>query len=425
MNRRWLNGARGLFQTGFFHIFGSNTINQMVRFAYGILIVRVIPKPNFGVFTAANNIFALLLLFSGLSVDSAILQLSSEQQENEPRTRALLQYGYRFGLATNAFLSLAIVAIALFIPLPTEGSALLLGLMALLPPMDILKRIQVIYLRVSLKNREFAEANTLDTVAVSALTILCAKLWWEQGIVWAQYLSTAFIVLYLWLKLKVPFVGRAGALGGADRRDVWKIALISTLNNSLGSLLSMLGATILAFSVPDEYLIADYKVASLIPNALSFIPLSLMTYAYPYFARHKNDLGWVREKYGLLLKGVGIFHLLVAAGGIALAYPGFRLVFGPEYLAAVPPFRILMVSFFVSGTFRTMAGNLLVTQRRLQFNLVNGIIGAAVNILCSLWLIPRYSSIGAALAQLISMTVTGALGTGYFIRIINPRDKEA
>ncbi len=416
--------ARELFKTGFFHIFGSNSINQVVRFAYGILIVRVIPRANFGVFNAANNVFALLLLASGLSIESSVLQLSSEQQDNTERTNDLLQYGYHFGLRFNAVLSAAVLMIALFIPLPVQGSATLLGLMALLPLLDIVKKIQITYLRVTLQNQAYAEANTLDTIVVSALTILCARLWWEKGIVWAQYLSLLFIVLYLWFKLKVPFVSKRPALSATDRRDLRTLSLITTLNNSLGNLLSLLGATILSFVVPDENLIADYKVASIIPYALEFIPLSLMTYAYPHFARHKDDLPWVRSKYSLLLRGCGLFNLLITIGGIVLARPIFSIVFSQVYLNAVAPFRILMVSYFISGTFRILAGNLLVTQRRLKFNLFNGILGAAVSILCNVLLIPRFSSSGAALSQLISMSVTGIVGTGYFLYVIKTKARE-
>ena len=197
--------------------------------------------------------------------------------------------------------------------------------------------------------------------------------------------------------------------------------MITTLNNSLGSLLSMLGATILSFVVPDENLIADYRVASLIPYALDFIPLSLMTYAYPHFAQHKDDREWVSSKYRLLLRGCGLFNLVVTIGGIVLARPIFSIMFSSQYLNAVTPFRILMISFFVSGTFRILAGNLLVTQRRLQFNLVNGILGAVVSILCNVLLIPRYSSNGAAISQLISMSVTGMLATGYFMYILKKK----
>lgn len=415
----YLEKARQLFRTGFFHIFGSNSINQIVRFAYSMLIVRVIPKPQFGVFTAANNIFALVLLVSGLSIDSSVLQLSSEKQDDPARTSDLIQYGYRFGLSFNALLSLIVLVIAALVPLPVEGSALLLGMMMFLPFLDILKRMQVVYLRVTLQNKAYAEANTLDTLAVSGLTILFAKLWWENGIVWAQYVSLIFIVLYLWLKLKVPFIAPANELPQQDRRDLTKLSLITTLNNSLGSLLSMLGATILSFAVPDENLIADYRVASIIPYALDFIPLSLMTYAYPYFARHKDDLPWVRSRYSQLLRGCGIFNLLIASGGIVLARPILSIVFSSQYLDAVTPFRILMVSYFVSGTFRILAGNLLVTQRRLQFNLLNGILGAVISIVCNVLLIPRYSSNGAALSQLISMLVTGVTGTAYFLHVIN------
>lgn len=404
-----------LAKNGFFHIFGSSTINQIVHFAYGILIVRVISKEEYGIFGYANNVYTMFMLLSGFGIVSAILQLASEHAGDERVAAGLLQYGYRFGISVNVGLAILILLVAWLIPLPIEGSNVLLGMMFLLPVPLIIKDLQIVWLRVNLRNKDYGTVNTLNAVLVSVLTILGAWLLRSTGIIIAQYLVAAFMLLFLWKHHRVPFLTRAEPLSQTDRRDLFGIAGISTLNNALSQLLSLLGTFMLGLVIADANSIAGYKVASVIPLALNFIPGSLMLYAYPYFARNKDNREWVISKYRLIMIYAGLGNLLIALFGILLAVPIIRILFGSQYLDAVVPFRVLMASYFFSGTFRTIAGNLLVTQRKLKVNLANGIIGGFISISFNALLIPVYGSIGAALAYLLTMIVTGIHYTAYFI----------
>ena len=55
-----------LFSTGFFHIFGGNVINKVITFVSGIILVHLLSKPEYGVFTYAWNIYGIVFLFSGM-----------------------------------------------------------------------------------------------------------------------------------------------------------------------------------------------------------------------------------------------------------------------------------------------------------------------------------------------------------------------
>lgn len=219
-------------------------------------------------------------------------------------------------------------------------------------------------------------------------------------------------------RFRVPSFQATNSLERADRKDLLQIAGISSLNNALSQLLSLLGTFMLGLIISDADSIAGYKVASVIPMALGFIPGSLMMYAYPYFARNKDNREWVAGKYRFIMIYAGLGNLLITLGGILLAEPIIRLIFGWQYLDAVLPFRILMASYFISGTFRTIAGNLLVTQRKLKVNLANGIIGGLSSIVLNALLIPAYGSAGAAWSYMITMIITGIHYTAYFIRTI-------
>lgn len=405
------SGLKRLLHKGFFHVFGSSALNQVVSFAYSLLIVRVISKEDFGVYSYAVNIYTMFILLSGFGLVSAVMQLGSEYADDEHRVSSLFAYSTRFGLLFNAGLCAAILLTGLLIPLPISGSNQILMTMALIPLLMILKDFGVIWLRVQLKQKQFSYANTLNALLKSGLTILGAMLLKSTGIVLGHYLVEIIMLVVLVSWLKVPVNLRGNSLARQDKRDLFQIAGISVLNNTLSQLLSLLGAFMLGLVVLDESIVASFKVATTIPFALNFIPSSLMIFVYPYFARNKNNREWVRQNYRKLMVYVGLGNLAIALGGILLARPIIGIAFGAQYLDAVPSFQILMASYFVSGTFRSISGNLLVTQRKLGSNLVAGVIGSVTTVLLNVWLIPRWGSIGASVSYAVTMLVTGAFST--------------
>ena len=77
-----MGAFKKLFQTGFFHIFGSSVINKILTFLSNVVLVRLISKEAYGVFTYAWNIYSLVLLLNGLGVVSGLLQLCSERADD-------------------------------------------------------------------------------------------------------------------------------------------------------------------------------------------------------------------------------------------------------------------------------------------------------------------------------------------------------
>jgi O-antigen/teichoic acid export membrane protein len=150
-----------------------------------------------------------------------------------------------------------------------------------------------------------------------------------------------------------------------------------------------------------------------------------MVYAYPYFAEHNNDIKWVKEKYNMILKYFGLFNISISIILILFAPLIIKLVFGSQYLDAVLPFRILSATYFITSTFRKVSGNLLVTQRKLRFNFVLGLVEGVLNIIMNIVFISKLGSVGASLSSLIAVTITSVCSTSYFMKITRSKDKSA
>ena len=116
---------------------------------------------------------------------------------------------------------------------------------------------------------------------------------------------------------------------------------------------------------------------------------------------------------------MGAFNFSLVAVLILFASPIIKLIFGAQYLDAVPAFGILCLNYAVQSTFRNIPGQLLVTQKKLGFNTLTGVVSGLLNTALNLLLIPRFSSNGAAMATLIVSALVGLVNMIYITKVFN------
>lgn len=85
----------------------------------------------------------------------------------------------------------------------------------------------------------------------------------------------------------------------------------------------------------DETQTAFYKAASLVPTNLQFIANAIVIFVYPYFTKHSEDFGWVKNKAKLTflaLAGINCTDCI----GIIMYVSAFliNIIFGKDYLPA-------------------------------------------------------------------------------------------
>ena len=189
------------------------------------------------------------------------------------------------------------------------------------------------------------------------------------------------------------------------------------LNNGISQMMYLLDVFVIGIVAADETILAAYKVATVIPTALTFIPASLVTYIYPYFAEHRNDGAWCLGRYKIILRYFGLLNLCISGILVVLAPYIIPIIFGVKYNDAetILIFRLLAVNYFFSGTFRVIAGNLLVTQRKLRFNSFVAIVSGCINVTADFILISKMGARGAAVATILVVVFSAVMNTSYII----------
>ncbi|MEG2929608.1 MAG: oligosaccharide flippase family protein [Oscillospiraceae bacterium] len=401
-----------LSTTGFFHIFGSSVVSKIITFLSSIILVRILTKQAYGSFTYAWNIYSLVLMLDGMGLVSGCLQFCSENSKNKTLCNGIYLYSTKIGVIFNCAIGLVLLAIAFFVPLPISGSNSLLVLLCCLPIVTFIYEMQIIYLRSNKENVSYAKISLIQVILVFTFSVVGAYIFKSAGLILARYIAY-FLVAILAIGYIKPGKMEKIILPSDLKKSLFKISGISMLNNGLSQLLYLLDIFVIGIIAADGLSVASYKVATTIPNALAFIPLALVTYIYPYFAEHREDKSWCLKRYKVILIAMGAFNFCVSLGLFVMAPYIIKAFFGADYMDAVTSFRILSISYFFSGTFRVISGNLLVTQRKIGFNLFVAAFSGVVNIVGDYILVSLYGSEGAAVATFMVVLLTSLLSTAY------------
>lgn len=401
-----------LSKGGFYHLFGSSVINKVLSFMSSVIIVRLIPKSEYGVYSNADNILGMFCLLEGFGMVTTFLQFGCTNTGE--KKQQIWRFCFWFSVIFQCILSISIFIASLTAKFSIPGTGYLLMLMSFLPIPRLVRDMQQVYLRTECKNQAFAYSNTFSTAVTVVLSCGLSVFFLEKGLIAATYISSIATIIYIVKVHKVSLPVRVkGSLPGKEKKKILKFATVCVINNSTSSVMYLLDTFILGIVVATSTVTASYKVATKIPTALNFIPVCVMTYIYPKFAQKKDDKQWCYRNYKKVLAAFGIFNLLSVGTLIMMAPIVIKLVFGAQYMDCLIPFRLLCVNYIIQATFGTVSGQLLVSQEKLRMNTIVGFGSSILNTCLNLWLIPIFSSTGAAIATLVVTCLSSLVTTIY------------
>lgn len=412
-----------LFEKGFFYIFGSNIINKCVSFLGSILLVRIISKAEYGIFTYAWNIYSIIILFNGIGLDASMFQMLCERGSDE-RKKGIHSFCVKWGLLSDVLIGFIICGIGLWIPLKLDGSNFLIILLFFLPALQLLNNFQQNYLRAEKKNKEFSLLSTINTIIMTVCSVIGAFCFKTVGLIIGYYIAYFVTDVIGALVFDVRSFKTKVEVNPSDRRKLISIAITAIFNNGIAQLLYYIDLFVIGIVISDELIIASYKVATIIPSAFLFIPSALVTFIYPYFAEHIGDSNWCRIVYTKLVTVFGSFNVIISIGLVVFASGIVNVLYGDQYSDAVPIFRLLSLNYFISSTFRIISGNLIASQRRYRFNVIVSIVSGVINIVADYLFISWWGAMGAALATMLVVIVSSVLSTIYLLHVFkHPEDK--
>ncbi len=164
--------------------------------------------------------------------------------------------------------------------------------------------------------------------------------------------------------------------------------------------------TVLVSYLSSDYSAGIFSAAFRIPMALLFLPAAFGASIFPVFSylvkeENKEKLSYIFEKvfFSLILISIPLIF-----GGIIEGEKIIHFVYGPEFIAAIVPFKILIGTLALTFLDFLFSSLLTAFDKQIQNAIARG-IGLTVNILFCFLLIPKFTYLGGAIAFVIGWLI--------------------
>lgn len=337
-----------LWDKGLFHMLGSKIINQLIVFCGGMLLVRILNKEDYGIYSYVQNILAFFLLLDGFGATSGLLQFGSKNFGNQ-KMSAYFKLSMRQAIIANIMIGFLIIFYAVFYIQDLIISKLLI-LAAFIPLFNVIVSIFQIYNIVCRENIFFSIFTNVNTILITSGLLIGAYLGKVMGIYILKYIATILTIIigiiFLY-KNRFKYLHTNTRIDRVELKEYQKFSIIALGSNVVSQIVLILDIFLIGQILDDMNALASYKVATLIPFGLFFLPTTFISFVYPYFAKNSDNLIWVKKNYLNLIKLTSVCFFLLTLILISTSQQLLPIIFGEQYHDSILPYNILCIGFFL------------------------------------------------------------------------------
>ncbi|MEO0471415.1 MAG: flippase [Bacteroidota bacterium] len=382
----------------------------VAQLGVGIWVARYLQPERFGTLQYSLSFVMIIGSFGSLGLLEIVMRdLINQSQE---KMRRIMGTGLVLRLAGAL---VAMIVINLLAGLTTSGSdiqfyILILSVGRLVSSFDLLQA----YFKAKVKVRKIAIAQFWSLMVFSGLKIFLvvneAPL---EHFIYVYGLDGLISGLIL-----LGFLRKDGL--SLSRLTFQKDLAHKLLRNSLPLMMSAVMIQlygridqVLIGIFIDETAVGYYGTAARLFDAWNFLPVAICGALFPAIMNQIDDQDKLYKRLTALYSVNLYIGLGIALGMFLFANWLVGGFFGEAYLPAVPALRVL--TFSIVATFLGVATEqYLIAQNLTRISLLRTLLGAVLNILLNLFMIPAWGIEGAAYATIISYYSGIVLALGLF-----------
>jgi len=397
---RWVlahNGFKRYFLNTGWMFFGQ-MFNLGLSFFIGIWMARYLGPGNFGILSYAIAFSSLFSFIADLGINSI---LNRELVKFPEKRDELLGTALRLKIG-GGIVAFLVTGSAVLL---TDASLLIRGLVLLYSLTFIFQAIGVIsiFFQARVEAKKNVRSQIISSSISSVLKIIMILS--GSGVIW---LTLIYALDSIWLGIFLTLAYRRSGLRIKTWSFNWSMAK-EMLSSSWLLMLTSVSISIymridqvMIKQLMNETTVGLYSAATKISEVWYIIPATICPSLFSAIINSKKvdqDLYFARLKKLFLL--MLFFAVLVGLSVTLLSRPIIQILFGSAYLGAVSVLRIYVWS--VVGTFLGVAvGQYLIAENYTKIYFFITILGAIVNVVLNLLLIPKIGINGAALATVVS-----------------------
>jgi len=423
--KRVINILKNYYQQGAFHIITSSVSSKIFGFLLSLIIIRLLDKNIYGSISYSRSIVALFIPLAGFGAMHSLLRFGSIARSNKEKNE-LFYYTLKNGLVFSFITVTILIIYSIFFGSKIKYASIFLIIISFQIITQFLLANLQSFKRIMMKNKEFACINFSHALIALILCTISAYFFDGFGYLISLVIVPLIIFIPYYFKIKNSSTDDIRYKNGIhiDKRHFWFYGI----NVSLGSLISRslfaVDIILLGLILKDPITLAQYKVATLIPYNLAFIPQSFILADFVIIAKkykNKEFLLNMAKKY-ILLFSLLIFIFIIPI--CLFSQIIIKLLFGAAYENSFRIMQVLLLGVAGSFIFRIPFGNILAAVGKANWNVINSYIVGFFNILMDYIFIKKYGVIGAAYATSIMIWISGLVALFAFciyIRRINKK----
>jgi O-antigen/teichoic acid export membrane protein len=393
-------------------ILSSSLLSKFSGLFLSLIVVRYLSVDDFGLVTLYKTIFLLLVPLIGLGLNHSLLRYGAVASTNSDKLHLFIN-AMVFGGGISIFIGVVIFTFLPYLPNLYFDSTIFISAYLFYQALFILNCVFSFY-RVKGNNSGYSIASSIfsiNTLVIASLFIYSFQS--PSAFFFGQFASiivflSALIYIHR-IKIKELAIGLSSALTLPKKHLQYGISV------ALGGLASqlMLASDNLMLSILGESLsdIGLYGVCSLIFVNLLFIPSVILVTDFVYLSKlsNKKIRKYLTDYWRFILWPLSAICIVFFFwGDIVLA-----TLFGEVYVKAFQTLQILSIGIFMGVMLRVPIGNLLNARGYASFNVLLAISFSIANIVLNYFLIPLYGINGAAIATVLTISVSSLTSLFY------------
>lgn len=374
----------------------SSFIFPLITFPY---VTRILGPAGYGKVSFATSLIAYFLIFAQLGIPTYGVRACAKVRDNRHLLTKTAHELLIINLVMSALSYVVLFAALIFVPKLRQERLLYIvvsltiifttiGMEWLYKALEQYTYITVrslIFKLVALVAMFYLVRTPDDYVVYGGVTILAS--------------SASFLLNFIHARRYISL----RPMGGYDFKPHLKAVAIFFAMACATTIYTNLDTVMLGFLKTDDD-VGFYNAAVRIKSILVSIVTSLGTVLLPrasYYVEH----GLMEDFRRISRKALNF--VTVAATPLMLyfmlfARQGILLLSGEDFLGAVLPMQIIMPTLLFIGLTNILGIQILVPTGREKTVLCSVMVGAAVDLVCNFFLIPRYAATGAAVSNMLA-----------------------
>lgn len=402
---------------GGFHIFSSNVYAKFFAFLTSLVIVRLLTSDIYGNISYARSIIMMITPFAGFGAMHSLLRFGSISSSGEEKD-ALFRYSLTRGAFFSSLIIIFLILFSWLFSFKIELARVYIVILSFqLLTRGLFETLQS-YKRIKKKNKEYAISNFINSSLAFFLSVVGVILYSGYGYAVSLVVTPLILFILYYIRLEKKSLNFVKSFLDLDKKKFWFYGFNVALGSIAGQVLYSLDIFLIGVLLAEPNIIALYKVATILPYNLIFIPSSFMITDFVLIAENFKDIYFLKKQAKKYIVVFSILVVVILVPIYLFSKPLIKIIFGSNYENSYQIARVLIIGIAGGFVFRIPFGNILGAIGKAHWNVLNAYCMLFINILLDYFFIIKFGVIGAAYATSIVMWVSGIVSFSMFLLYI-------